>query len=38
VLAGKGHLTAMMAGFIPAEYIDGYAAFVVANNPKTRAG
>ena len=35
VLAGKGHLTAMMAGFIPPEYIDGYAAFVVANNPKT---
>jgi hypothetical protein len=24
----------MMAGFIPPEYIDGYAAFVVANNPK----
>jgi pimeloyl-ACP methyl ester carboxylesterase len=35
VLKGKGHLTAMMAGFIPPEYIDGYAAFVVANNPKT---
>jgi pimeloyl-ACP methyl ester carboxylesterase len=35
VLKGKGHLTAMMAGFIPLEYIDGYAAFVVANNPRT---
>jgi pimeloyl-ACP methyl ester carboxylesterase len=35
VLKGKGHLTAMMAGFIPPEYIEGYAAFVVANNPAT---
>jgi pimeloyl-ACP methyl ester carboxylesterase len=33
VLPGKGHLTAMMAGFIPPEYIKGYAAFVAANNP-----
>jgi pimeloyl-ACP methyl ester carboxylesterase len=33
VLPGKGHLTAMMAGFIPREYIDGYAAFIVRNNP-----
>ncbi|HEY3949126.1 alpha/beta hydrolase [Phenylobacterium sp.] len=35
VLAGKGHLTAMMAGFIPSEYVEGYAAFVVANNPRS---
>jgi pimeloyl-ACP methyl ester carboxylesterase len=34
VLAGKGHLTAMMAGFIPTEYIEGYAAFVQKNNPE----
>jgi pimeloyl-ACP methyl ester carboxylesterase len=34
VLPGKGHLTAMMAGFIPPEYVEGYAAFVVKNNPK----
>ena len=33
VLAGKGHLTAMMAGFIPDAYVDGYAAFVRRNNP-----
>ena len=33
VLIGKGHLTAMMAGFIPDEYVEGYAAFVRANNP-----
>jgi pimeloyl-ACP methyl ester carboxylesterase len=33
VLPGKGHLTAMMAGFIPPAYIDGYAAFVARNNP-----
>lgn len=36
VLKGRGHLTAMMAGFIPAEYIDGYAEFVVRNNPPPR--
>jgi pimeloyl-ACP methyl ester carboxylesterase len=34
VLPGKGHLTAMMAGFIPQAYIDGYAAFIVRNNDK----
>jgi len=33
VLPGKGHLTAMMAGFIPQAYIDGYAAFIARNNP-----
>ena len=36
VLKGRGHLTAMMAGFIPDEYIEGYAAFVVRNNPPPR--
>ena len=34
VLPGKGHLTAMMAGYIPDLYIDSYAAFIAANNPK----
>ena len=34
VLPGKGHLTAMMAGFIPDAYVEGYAAFVAANNPR----
>ncbi|HEY9217026.1 MAG TPA: alpha/beta hydrolase [Phenylobacterium sp.] len=33
VLPGKGHLTAMMAGFIPQLYIDSYAEFVARNNP-----
>ncbi len=33
VLPGKGHLTAMMAGFIPKEYVQGYAAFVARHNP-----
>ena len=31
VLPGKGHFSAMMAGFIPQAY--GNAAFIVANNP-----
>ncbi|HEY5007282.1 MAG TPA: hypothetical protein VII42_04710, partial [Caulobacteraceae bacterium] len=35
VLPGKGHLTAMMAGFIPSEYVEGYAAFVARNNPRS---
>ena len=35
VLPGKGHLTAMMAGYIPDLYIDSYAAFIAANNPKS---
>lgn len=34
VLPGKGHLTAMMAGFIPDAYVYGYAAFIAANNPR----
>jgi pimeloyl-ACP methyl ester carboxylesterase len=34
VLPGKGHLTAMMAGYIPDLYIDAYAAFIVGNNPR----
>lgn len=33
ILPGKGHLTSMMAGFIPQSYIDGYAAFVARHNP-----
>jgi len=34
VLPGKGHLTSMMAGFIPQAYIDGYAAFIASHNPQ----
>ncbi|HEY3799478.1 MAG TPA: alpha/beta hydrolase [Caulobacteraceae bacterium] len=34
VLPGKGHLSAVMAGFIPQAYIDGMAAFIVRNNPR----
>ena len=33
VLPGKGHLSAVMRGFIPQAYIDGMAAFIVRNNP-----
>jgi pimeloyl-ACP methyl ester carboxylesterase len=33
VLPGKGHLSAVMAGLIPQQYIDAYARFVVSNNP-----
>lgn len=32
VLPGKGHLSAVMAGFIPQAYIDRYADFITANN------
>ena len=34
VLPGKGHLTAMMAGFIPQLYIDSYAEFVARHDPR----
>ncbi len=34
VLAGKGHLSAVMKGFIPDAYIDGMAAFIARNNPR----
>jgi pimeloyl-ACP methyl ester carboxylesterase len=33
VLPGKGHLSAVMRGFIPQAYIDGMAAFITRNNP-----
>jgi len=33
VLPGKGHLSAVMRGFIPQEYIDVMVAFITANNP-----
>jgi pimeloyl-ACP methyl ester carboxylesterase len=33
VLPGKGHLSAVMRGFIPQAYIDGMAAFIARNNP-----
>ncbi|HEY4313652.1 MAG TPA: alpha/beta hydrolase [Pirellulales bacterium] len=34
VLPGKSHLTAIMAGYIPQEYIDELAAFINANDTK----
>jgi pimeloyl-ACP methyl ester carboxylesterase len=34
VLPGKGHLSAVMEGLIPPQYIDGYRDFIVANNPR----
>lgn len=34
VLPGKGHLSAVMQGFIPEAYIDGIAAFIQRNNPR----
>jgi pimeloyl-ACP methyl ester carboxylesterase len=37
VLPGKGHLTAMMEGFIPADYVEAYASFVIQHNP-SRSG
>jgi pimeloyl-ACP methyl ester carboxylesterase len=33
VLPGKGHLSAVMKGFIPEAYIAGMAAFIARNNP-----
>jgi pimeloyl-ACP methyl ester carboxylesterase len=33
VLPGKGHLSAIMRGFIPQAYIDAMVAFITANNP-----
>jgi len=33
VLPGKGHLSAVMRGFIPQQYIDAMVAFITANNP-----
>lgn len=33
VLPGKGHLSAIMRGFIPKAYIDAMVAFITANNP-----
>jgi len=37
VLPGKGHLSAVMEGLIPQEYVDGYRDFIVANNPPAPA-
>lgn len=34
VLPGKGHLSAVMEGFIPQDYIDAMVAFVTSNNPR----
>ena len=34
VLPGKSHLTAIMAGYIPQEYIDELVAFIDANDKK----
>ena len=33
VLPGKGHLSAVMAGLIPQQYIDRFQAFIQSNNP-----
>jgi len=33
VLPGKGHLSAIMRGFIPQQYIDSMVAFITTNNP-----
>jgi pimeloyl-ACP methyl ester carboxylesterase len=33
VLPGKGHLSAVMAGFVPPEYVKALTDFVVAHNP-----
>jgi pimeloyl-ACP methyl ester carboxylesterase len=34
VLPGKGHLSAVMAGLIPQQYIDSFAHFIRSNNPR----
>jgi imidazoleglycerol phosphate synthase glutamine amidotransferase subunit HisH len=34
VLPGKGHLSAVMEGFVPAEYGKALTDFVQSNNPK----
>jgi pimeloyl-ACP methyl ester carboxylesterase len=33
VLPGKGHLSAVMAGLIPRQYIDAFSRFIRSNNP-----
>jgi len=33
VLPGKGHLSAVMRGFIPPQYIDAMVDFITVNNP-----
>ncbi len=33
VLPGKGHLSAIMRGFIPQQYIDAMVTFITSNNP-----
>jgi pimeloyl-ACP methyl ester carboxylesterase len=33
VLPGKGHLSAVMRGFIPQQYVDAMVDFITANNP-----
>lgn len=37
VLPGKSHLTAIMAGFIPQQYIDSLVTFIDANDPRGTA-
>ena len=34
VLPGKSHLTAIMAGYIPRQYIDSLVEFIDANDPQ----
>jgi hypothetical protein len=34
VLPGKSHLTAIMAGYMPKEYVESLVAFINENDPK----
>jgi pimeloyl-ACP methyl ester carboxylesterase len=34
VLPGKGHLSAIMAGLIPQQYIDAFSRFIISHNPR----
>jgi hypothetical protein len=36
VLPGKSHLTAIMAGYMPKEYLESVVKFINANDPKQR--
>src|SRR5262245_12815052 len=36
VLPDYGHLSAVMPGFVPAQYVDSYAHFIKNNNPKKK--
>jgi pimeloyl-ACP methyl ester carboxylesterase len=38
ILPGKSHLTAIMAGYIPKEYLEGVVKFINANDPPSTGG